>query len=262
MKPISRRNMLGRTGRVAGALAIGLPLAEAAGAGQSEGSQAVKRKLKIVVAGAHPDDPETGCGGTIARYSHLGHEVSVIYLTRGEAGIEGKSHQEAATIRTAEAQKACEILKARPVFAGQIDGSSEVTPARYDDFRKILEAEKPDLVFTHWPLDTHRDHRAISLLVYDSWLAGGRKFVLFYFEVLTGDQTSHFWPTHYVDITETEARKHAACFAHLSQGPAEFYRYHDQMNHFRGLECGRKYAEAFIRHVQSPDEELPMNGSR
>ena len=170
----------------------------------------------------------------------------------------GKSHQEAATIRTAEAQRACEILKARPLFAGQIDGSSEITPSRYDEFRQILEAEYPDLVFTHWPVDTHRDHRAISLLVYDAWLKAGKKFALYYFEVLSGEQTSQFWPTHYVDITQTEARKRAACFAHGSQGPADFYPYHDAMNRFRGMECGCKYAEGFIRHAQSPDATLPL----
>jgi LmbE family N-acetylglucosaminyl deacetylase len=258
MTDISRRQMLTQTGRLAGALAVGLPLLEAAGASRAETQEGAKQKLKIVVAGAHPDDPETGCGGTIALYSNLGHDVVVIYLTRGEAGIEGKPHEEAARIRTVEAKKACEILKARPVFAGQIDGSTEVTHASYDDFRKIILAEKPDVVYTHWPLDTHRDHRATSLLVYDAWLSGGKKFPLYYFEVLSGEQTSHFWPTHYVDITQTEARKREACYAHLSQNPNEFYPYHEQMSRFRGLECGKKNAEAFIRHVQSPDDPLPV----
>jgi LmbE family N-acetylglucosaminyl deacetylase len=247
--------MLGGVGRLAGAFAVGLPLAENTAAQ----ARAEERKLKVVVAGAHPDDPDTGCGGTIARYTDLGHEVVVIYLTRGEAGIEGKSHDEAARIRTQEAHKACEILKARPVFAGQIDGATEINTARYNDFRKILEAERPDIVFTHWPLDSHRDHRAISLLVYDTWLHGGKGFPLYYFEVDAGAQTSQFHPTHYVDITTTEVRKRAACYAHVSQDPDGFYKdYHDPMNRFRGLECGCKFAEAFIRHLQSPDQALPL----
>ena len=45
------------------------------------------RKLKVLVAGAHPDDPESGCGGTIARYVNEGHAVTALYLTRGEAGV-------------------------------------------------------------------------------------------------------------------------------------------------------------------------------
>ena len=256
MKSISRRSLLGQSIRMAGA--VGLPLVGAVAKGSPDGASNNERKLKVIVAGGHPDDPESGCGGTIARYADLGHEVVAMYLTRGEAGIEGKSHAEAAEIRTAEALKACEILKARPVFAGQVDGNTEVSPPRYAEFRRLLEAERPDLVFTHWPVDTHPDHRSISLLVYDAWLRAGKRFALYYFEVMSGSQTQQFWPTHYVDIAATEARKRAACFVHKSQNPAEWYSLHEEMNRFRGMECGRKYAEAFVRHVQSPDVPLPL----
>lgn len=211
-------------------------------------------KRKVLVAGAHPDDPESGCGGTIARYVDRGHEVAVLYLTRGEAGIKGKSHDEAAAIRTAEAKKACTILKARPLFAGQIDGATEVNAARYAAIRKIIEAEKPDVVFTHWPIDSHPDHRACSLLVYDAWLRLGRKFALYYFEVDLGGQTQCFRPTHYVDITTTEPRKRDACFAHESQNAATgFYpNYHVKMQQHRGMESGFRLAEAFVHHDHSP----------
>ncbi len=254
MKSISRRGLLGQSLRMAGAL--GLPLVGAVAKGSPDGAPNNERRLKVIVAGGHPDDPESGCGGTIARYTDLGHEVVAMYLTRGEAGIEGKSHAEASAIRTAEARKACEILKARSLFGGQVNGATEVSPTRYEEFRKILESERPDLVFTHWPIDTHPDHRAISLLVYDAWLRGGKKFALYYFEVMSGAQTQQFSPTHYVDITATEARKRAACFVHKSQNPAEWYSLHEEMNRFRGMECGCKFAEAFVRHIQSPDVSL------
>src|SRR4051812_37424130 len=55
-------------------------------------------KKKIVCVGGHPDDPETGCGGTLAKFAEAGYDVTIIYLTTGEAGIEGKSHNEAAVI--------------------------------------------------------------------------------------------------------------------------------------------------------------------
>ena len=140
-----------------------------------------------------------------------------------------------------------------------MNGKVEVNYARYDEFRRILEAESPHVVFTHWPLDTHEDHRANSLLVYDAWLKMGKRFSLFFFEVMTGEQSSHFWPTHYVDITDTAGRKRAACYAHASQNPDDFYRIHDEMNRFRGHEYGCSQAEAFIRHVQSPDPALPLS---
>src|SRR4051812_34406412 len=66
-------------------------------------------KLSIVCIGGHPDDPESGCGGTLARYAAAGHAVTIIYLTRGERGIDGKSLAEAARIRTAESEAACRI---------------------------------------------------------------------------------------------------------------------------------------------------------
>ncbi len=255
MGKITRREVLRQSSGFAGSFAIGLPLIAQ---GTESELSASSRKLKVVVAGGHPDDPESGCGGTIALYSDLGHEVVILYLTRGEAGIKGKSAQDAAAIRTAECQKACAILRARPVFVGQIDGSTEVNRARYDDFRRILEAERPDVVFTHWPIDTHRDHRAVSYLAYDAWLEGGRKFDLYYFEVDQGEQTQNFHPTHYVHITQTEGRKRAACLAHASQQPeTSFYRLHDMMNRFRGMECGRGLAEGFIRHCQNPETGVP-----
>ena len=47
----------------------------------------------FLITGAHPDDPETGCGGTIARLIREGNRVKILYFTKGEAGIPGKSHE-------------------------------------------------------------------------------------------------------------------------------------------------------------------------
>src|SRR5436853_1917350 len=84
------------------------------------------KKMKVVCVGGHPDDPESICGGTLAKFAAAGHDVTIIYLTRGEAGIEGRSHDEAADIRSKEAIAASKILNAKPVFAGQIDGDTIV----------------------------------------------------------------------------------------------------------------------------------------
>lgn len=83
-------------------------------------------KLKILCIGGHPDDPESGCGGTFAKLSNDGHLVSVIYLTRGEGGIIGMPNDKARRIRTKEAEAACQILNVKPIFAGQIDGATIV----------------------------------------------------------------------------------------------------------------------------------------
>ena len=257
MKDVSRREVLSRGLGLAGVATVGLPLVGDGDAPQAGGIQPA-RKLKVVVTGAHPDKLEIGCGGTIARYTDLGHEVVAIYLTKGERGLTGKISEESGRIRAAEAVKACEILKARPVFAGQVNGLVEVNYARYAEFRKILEAENPDIVFSHWPLDRHEDQRANALLVYDAWLRGRKKFALYYYEVMTGHFTLMFSPTHYVDITSTEPRKRQALYAHASKNFETLYDQVAEVSRFRGDECGRKHAEAFIRHVQSPDGGLPL----
>src|SRR6266480_6686185 len=116
---LSRRGFVKQSALVAAAT---LPLPAA-------GDAAHNASLKVVCIGAHPDDPESGCGGTLARYAALGHAVTIVYLTRGERGIDGKSLDEAARIRTAESETACRIIGAKPVFFGQIDGATEVTRA-------------------------------------------------------------------------------------------------------------------------------------
>src|ERR1700733_9207431 len=170
----------------------------------------VAEKLKIVCVGGHPDDPESGCGGTLARFTGVGHAVTIIYLTRGEAGIPGKSHDEAADVRTKEALEACKILQTKPVFAGQIDGGSIMNNEWVKKLQSMLEEEKPDIVFTHWPIDSHKDHQIASLLTIQCWIRADKKFDLYFFEVCTGEQTLVFKPTDYVDISETKEQKKKA----------------------------------------------------
>ena len=252
MNSLSRRELLKMSAPITAGLVVAtLP------------SQAVEEnktdRLKLMVVGAHPDDPETGCGGIISEYVKNGHEVVAVYLTRGEGGIPGKTNAEAAAIRTEEAKKACSIFGVRPVFVGQIDGDTKLDSERYNDMRKIIESENPDIVITHWPIDTHRDHRICSLLVYDTWLNSGGKFALYYFEVMTGTQSQNFNPTDFVDITDVIDIKHKGCYQHVSQNIEKDYfdnLLHGKMEIFRGMEGGYKYAEAFVRQMQSNKVDL------
>jgi LmbE family N-acetylglucosaminyl deacetylase len=217
-----------------------------------------------MVTGGHPDDPECGCGGLIVRYAQAGYDVVLVYLTGGEAyvaggeaAMAGRSGAEIAGIRRAEAERACEILGARPVFVGQVDARTEVSVPRYDDVAAVVGAEDPDAIFTHWPVDTHRDHRAMALLAYDAWLRHDRRAAFGYYEVLSGMQTQNFRPTDYVDVSAAISVKQEALRAHVSQGPDWWVDYHDEMARFRGRELGCDHAEAFVRHDQSPPLPLP-----
>lgn len=240
----SRRAFLAETvpqlGLAGAALAMGGPL------GASDPVPA--RPSSVVCVGAHPDDPESGCGGTLARFAAEGSRVTVVYLTRGEAGIPGKTHAEASAVRSGEAEAACRILGASAVFAGQIDGATEFDPARTAAFIEVVRPLRPDVILTHWPLDTHPDHQVASLLAFRAYLALRPILGLYYYEVNLGGQTYGFAPNHYVDISAEVERKKAAVFAHRSQDPAEIWDdYHREMADFRGREAGVKQAEAFVR---------------
>ncbi len=221
--------------------AIALPLAGA----ESESNAA--RKLKVVCVGGHPDDPESGCGGTLIRYAELGHAVTIVYLTRGERGISGKSLDEAAKIRSAECEAACKLIGAKAVFAGQIDGAADFTRPHVDDLQKLLAADGPDVVFTHWPIDTHMDHQVASLCTVRACMVLPRRPQLYFFEVDSGSQTQGFAANTYVDITSVLEQKKAALFAHVSQdGQGIWRQHHKVIAAWRGREAGVGAAEAFV----------------
>jgi N-acetylglucosamine malate deacetylase 1 len=248
--------MLSQTSWLGTAVAVGLPMVSAGAAESAEQTNATtKPRLKVMVTGGHPGDPEYGCGGTIARFSDLGHEVVILYLNKGEGN--DKTASDLNPVRVSEATKACQILKARPAFAGQIDGKAIVDKIHYEQFHRLIEAEQPDVMFTQWPIDNHADHRAVSLLSYEAWLRMGKRFALFYYEVSNGEDTVQFAPTHYVDINGTEPRKRLACYAHASQAPDKFYTLQEMVTRMRGIESGHPQAEGYIHHVQSPAFALP-----
>src|SRR3954465_12959115 len=108
MQPIRRRDLLGGAGLLGAELAAAMPAAAAP-----------STRRKVIVTGGHPGDPEYGCGGTVARLAELGHEVVLLYLNDGvPAGRPSDG------VRVAEAGKACAILGARPLYAGQTDGDA------------------------------------------------------------------------------------------------------------------------------------------
>lgn len=229
-----------------GATVLGLPVGVSA---QDNSTINSSKRGKVLVIGAHPDDPETGCGGTICLLTDAGHDVVCVYLTRGEAGIPGKSHSEAAAIRVKESEHACRVTGAQHIFMNQVDGNTEVNLQRYKEMRELIDSEDPDIVITHWPIDAHRDHAVCGTLVLDAWRRLDRRFSLYYFEVMTGEQTQMFHPTHWVNIESVLDRKHQACYCHESQNLKPVYDgWHTPMERFRGIESRCAAAEAFALH--------------
>jgi LmbE family N-acetylglucosaminyl deacetylase len=205
------------------------------------------KKLAILCIGAHPGDPEFGCGGTLLKYSEAGHQVTVLYLTRGEASDPSISFAEMARFRTKEAETSCRILKATPTFAGQIDGNTEYNNKTAEEMKRLILASKPDVVFTHWPMDSHKDHQIAGLLTLSAWTQSGQQFQLYFYEVNTGAESMAFNPTDYEDISAYRVQKKSALMAHKTQNPEEVYdQFFRGMEDFRGLEAGVTAAEGFI----------------
>lgn len=218
--------------------------------------------LNILCVGGHPGDPEFGCGGTMAKYSDAGHNVFFLYFTRGEAwaGDHSLSFDKAAALRTKEAEVSCKILNAKALFAGQIDDNSELNKKRSEEMTKQILSVNPDIVFSHWPLDSNMDHQISACITYNAWIKAEQKFDLYYYEVDTGSETVGFTPTDYVDITDVRDRKMAAMLAHKTQSPQRIYdKDFKAMEDFRGLEAGVKAAEAFV-HFKTKSKRATIIG--
>jgi LmbE family N-acetylglucosaminyl deacetylase len=244
-----------RAAKLAAGIGFASPFAAGPAEAQVQLQNSSARKLKVMVTGGHPGDPECGCGGTIARYTDLGHDVVLMYLNRGQAYCSDASVKDCGAVRTAEAEKACGILKARAAFAGQSDGRAIVDAGHYEEIRTMIDAEKPDVLLAQWPIDRHRDHRALSNLVLDAWMESGKKSAFYYYGI--AEDTMMFTATEFVDISAVESRKRAACFAHASQQPESWYPLEEELTRFRGTESGYAQAEGFAKHWESRGGLLP-----
>jgi LmbE family N-acetylglucosaminyl deacetylase len=201
------------------------------------------RKLRVVVFGAHPDDPESGAGGLIATLARDGHEVIVAYGTsfRGDRTFFGRPEAE---VRRAEAAAACKVLGARPEFFPYAHERLAADAATLKEVGSWLEKVKPDIVVTHWPLDTHPNHHVVSSLVWQCYRRQGG-WNLYFFEVMTDQQTIAFSPDLYLDLGPVRDAKKQALEEHRSQDPAEIWEVHERMHRRRGGESGVAYAEAY-----------------
>ena len=129
-------------------------------------------KLDILAFGAHPDDVELGCGGTIAKEIALGKKVGIIDLTRGELGTRGS-----AEIRDNEAAKAAKILGVTVrENLNMRDGFFVNDEEHQLAIIKILRKYQPEIVLCNAIDDRHIDHGKGSKLVSDAcFLSGLRK---------------------------------------------------------------------------------------
>jgi LmbE family N-acetylglucosaminyl deacetylase len=201
------------------------------------------KKLKVVVFGGHPDDPESGAGGLIATLSRRGHEVILAYGTafRGDRRFFDRPEAE---VRREEASAACTVLGGTPKFFPYAHEKLVADEATLRAVSSWLDEVKPDIVLTHWPLDTHPNHHVVSSLVWQCYKRKGG-WNLYFFEVMTDQQTIAFRPELYLDIGPVREVKKRALDQHKSQEPEAIWQVHEAMHRRRGAECGVDYAEAY-----------------
>ena len=222
--------------------------------------------MNILAIGAHPDDIETSCGGTLAKYAKLGHKVFTATATNGNVGSATLPMDEIAKIRKEEARRAAAIIGAEYICLDYDDEMFFEDRAARLAFINLVRYCKADIILTHNPEDYNPDHELTSKIINDIAVmipvakiqtqapAYDKIPIIAYFEPVNG---LGFVPTEYVDITDTMEIKMAMCREHKSQVTWMSDNYKDTMANkdffddyytiarYRGIQCGVEYAEGF-----------------
>jgi LmbE family N-acetylglucosaminyl deacetylase len=218
-------------------------------------------KLRVLAVGAHPDDIELLCAGTLAKFARKGNKVFIIHLCNGDLGGKGISRQKLARIRKAEAKESGALIGAKVL--GPIC-SDLGTFLNKDNVHKLIELVRqvmPDIIITHSPDDYMSDHVNTSRLVFEASFGAtvpnyktrskAHELIVpvFYMDTLAG---INFLPTDYVDITKEWEIKKEMFLCHRSQHgwlkghhKADATELMEAMARFRGIQCGVKFAEGF-----------------
>jgi LmbE family N-acetylglucosaminyl deacetylase len=215
----------------------------------------------VLAIGAHPDDLELLCSGTLARFLDLGVAVELAVACRGDRGGSIGPDPDLADRRRSEAEAAARVLGVPIRFLEFGDSDLYDSPESRARFVGLLRESRPDLVITHPPEDYHADHvRVGELAGMACWFAASGGWVVGDLPPLETPPSLVFMdtiaavgfePTQYVDISATIDRKRRMFECHASQAAREDGGIHalaellEVQARLRGFQCGARYAEAF-----------------
>ncbi|MFH1073783.1 MAG: PIG-L family deacetylase [Candidatus Firestonebacteria bacterium] len=222
------------------------------------------RNLTILAVGAHPDDIEINCGGTLAKYSLAGAKVIMAHLLNGDKGHYSMDSAALAVMRKKESENSGKIIGAESISLGIPDGQLFPDLETRIKIMDLVRSAKPDIILTHSPQDYMSDHTATAQLVCDaSFFAAVPLFKtgraaqdkvapIFFMDTVFG---VNFLPTEYVDISDTFATKKEMLKQHQSQliwlkehNNTDILEGIESVACFRGFQCGVKYAECFQQY--------------
>ena len=123
------------------------------------GQQVTKRPKKVLVFAPHPDDDVIGCGGSIAKHTKNGHEVSVVYMTSGDASGKMQNLNEIALKREEEALNSARVLGVKTLyFLRNPDGYLTNDFKSLSILIDLIRKEQPDIAYLPHHVDGHKDH--------------------------------------------------------------------------------------------------------
>jgi len=204
-------------------------------------------KRNVLVVGAHSDDIEIGCGGTVAR--HVDKGDNTIILVMAESSYAYYNGTVLRTVKESEEEErnAANIMDAKLINLGFETKNVPYSSESIEAVNRIIDDYDIDMIYTHWYHDTHQDHRRTT----QSVLSAGRyvpNILMYEPEYPAGRSYLGFRNQYYVDITSTFEIKIDALKCHKSQvqkyGDAFLDAVEARAMH-RGYEIGRKYAECF-----------------
>lgn len=204
----------------------------------------------ILAIGAHPDDIEVGCGGTLKVLADLGYKVYGVILTDGEKGGDREK-------RLREASSSARILGLENIFFEHFyDGKVLFDVDTVTAIEKHIQKFQPQKIFTHAKEDRHQDHWSCSCATQAAARRSVKEILMY---EIYGSTTSCFAPHYIVDISEAIKSKIASLKVHQSQLEKGVLNLEGLREHAGsiGKEHGYKYAEAFeINHLLFDRERL------
>lgn len=218
--------------------------------------------MKILAIGAHLDDIEIACGGTLAKAVDNGHQVKVLVMSKSGYTNKDGGIQRTDNDAVREGTNALHTLGVKDIEI--LDFPTKDIPFRSDVVNAIdvcLSDYNPDIIFTHHPFDTHQAHEGVAKATI---AAARRRNTVFFYEPITPSGRSYvaFKPGLYVDIESTLDKKIAALKCHETEynkfGGEDWIEGVRCRCGFRGYEIGKKFAESFeiLRLEMSFDKEF------